>query len=99
VLYVGQNNKHKQTMISIKKPLIATLLSTIFGFGLFMTSRQIEEGIHHEYSGRRAGSQQAMAALAEELGPTGSLLVWLGATGASGLWLAISIKKRKMSGS
>ena len=80
--------------MSIKKPLIATLLSAIFGFSLFGTARQIEDGIRHEYSGRRSGAKEAMAAVAEGLGTKGCLIVWIAATGISGLWLGIAIKRK-----
>jgi len=84
-------------MQKAKAPLIAKVVFGILGLGMFMTARQIERGVRREYHGRRAGSKQALAALAEALGPTGSLIVWLGGTAVSGAWLALTIRKQGKS--
>lgn len=73
-------------------PILVGLVTAILGFGVFMSARQIEAGITVEHTGRHAGKAHLMDEVAKALGPTGSLMVWLGGVGVCAVWYVLARK-------
>ena len=82
-------------MPSLKGPLIGLVAAPLLTWLMYAEARQIEAGIRHEYTGRRAGAKKLFALVAETLGPTNTLLVGGAVCVGMVVWLIVTLKKRK----
>ena len=81
-------------MPSLKGPILGLIIAPILTFGAYMTAVEIEHGVRHEYTGRRAGVKMLFAWIAESLGSTGVIVA--GGLICAGMvaWLILTLKKR-----
>ncbi|HEX7899895.1 MAG TPA: hypothetical protein VF950_19150 [Planctomycetota bacterium] len=82
-------------MPSLKGPIIGLIAAPLLTWATYSTAIDIQNGVQHEYTGRRAGTKKLFAFFAESLGPTGVLVV--GGAICLGMiaWLVFTLKKRK----
>jgi hypothetical protein len=82
-------------MPSLKGPIIGLIAAPLLTWATYSTAIDLQNGVHHEYSGRRAATKKLFAFIAESLGPTGVLVVGGAVCVGMVAWLVLTLKKRK----
>ncbi len=79
------------------RPIIGVLSIPLLTYGTYTYALDAQRGIRHEFTGRRAGVKQLLAAAGEALGPTPTLVVGGLLTAAAIAWLVVSIRNEHRS--
>jgi hypothetical protein len=82
-------------MPSLKGPIIGMLVAPVLTWLAYSTAVSLQAGEEIKTTGRRAGLKALFVAVAETLGPTGSLVVGGIITAAMVAWLVYALGQRK----